>query len=618
MSDTKNYGISGIGSNVELGKRGNRFKNETDKISVRDFDDANFVPISAGDPVGDNDLVTKSYLEQQAFDPTLKSPDDGDLTDGAVTDWTVGSTTYSTAIDDLNGILGRLVPTAPPELSTFTINATSGSNQLLAQNAIDNTTNAPSAGSSVYTVFDSSFQSTQANGGNGAFGGDVEGADGNLFLSGETGTLFSYVNGTQDGSIVLDGTDNTGTYGSLEVLSDTAYPADTPGFYTALKARINKSAVSIGYNEAYLEHSETGSTNTVSWVYDDVANAPSISNQSYSLDSAVSKQSSGINHMTDGDTLNVSATVDNLVGQTYITGTVLRFTTGVGVGTLNMDATQLGTGLTFPLDANLGPQTTSGKTLSIASTATFDETDIQVRAWNANGATGSSVVSGDPVLVYTSALEGGNKPHESQINGSSADAYRYYLGSGFTGDTPSGTLDAPTTTNWDSTQLLNASGYEHEAVTVAGVVKHDTTNYTTGYIPVTTGADYSTKGTDQYVTYVFNQSTLSSISLDISGSYSGLWVALPGISDDAGISPNALGGNWWDAFELYNGSGAPGRTGDSSAGCAVGSAASGSSGTVNLTFGTQSTTNSTNNAVIVRIKLNAGDSISALSIGNTP
>lgn len=619
MSGIKNYGLSGIGKDVEFGKKGNRLKSENDRIEVRDFNDSSFVPVSAADPIEDNDLVTKSYLESNMVGNTLELPADGDIQDGAITTWQIGETTYSTAIDELNGLLGLLVPTAPPQLSTFTFAPTGGSNQLLADGADDNTGgNIPSAGSQVYTRFASTLTSTQPNGGTGATGGDSEGANGNLFMNGSDGILSAIVNGSTNGQIALDENDNSGNDGALQLLSNPAYPADTPGFYTALRARLNLSGVQVGYNEASIEHSDTGSTNTIGWVYDDVANAPTISSTSYSLNSSSGKFSSGIQHLTDGDTINIEGTVSNLVGQTYITGTVLRYNTSPAVGLNNMNATDLGTGLSFPLSANLAPQTITGKTIEISSTARFVSSSVNVRAWNSNGSTGTQTVSGDPLLVYTNNLEGGNKPHEVRITGSSENAYRYYLGSGFTGDSPSGTLPAPTSTNWDEEQLLNASGYEHEAVIVAGQLKQDTTDYTSNHIPVTSGADYSSKDSSQYATFIFNQSTLSSISVNITGNYAGLWVALPGVSDDSGISPNALGGNWWDAFALYNGSGVPGRSGDSNAGCATGAPASGSSGTVNMTFGTQSSTNSTNNTVILRIKLNAGQSISAISIGNTP
>lgn len=619
MADTKNFGLKGIGDNVQLGKQGSRIKTNGAVIEARDAADASLVNISAADPVNPSDLVTLSYFETNAanYANTLQAPSDGSY-GGAINDWIIGTTTYSTALDNLNTVLGKLVPTAPPNLSSFSIAATGGSNSLLASGATDNTSGSiPSAGSTVYTIFNPSIVSTQANGGSGATGTDVEGTNGNLFTDGDTGTLAVILNGATDISHTLTTASDVGQYGSLDILSDVSYPASTPGFYKALKAKINKtSGVSVGYNEAYLSDSVSGNTNTISWVYDDIGSAPSLSSTAYSLNTSTGKYSSGIKHLTDGDTLNVAGTVSNLVGQTYSTGTVVDYSTYPSVGTLLMNATQLGTGLTFPLAANLAAQTITGKTLAISSTANFTTSVVEVQAYNTYGSSSRNVVTGDTLQVFTSALKTDDTPYETRIKGSTANGYRYYLGSTFTGDTPSGTLASPTATNWVSTQDLSATGYTHEATIVSGHIKNDVTNYTTGFIPV--GLDYSTKDASQYITFVFNQATLSSFSMSITGSYAGLWIALPGVSDNNTISPNALGGNWWNAFALYNGSGVPGRSGDTTAGCATGSVASGSTGTVSVSFGTESSSNSTNNAVIVRFKLNAGQSISALSFSNTP
>lgn len=615
MADHKDYGLKGVGPDVQLGKGGSRLKENGGTVEFKDSTDTTYVRLSAADPVNDQDVVTKSYLSNYTTTTAnkLELPEDG-AHGGAVDTWIVGTTTYSTAIDDLNEVLGRLVPDAPPNLSSFSISTTGGNNELLASGATDNTGGSiPSAGSTVYTIFGDYFVSTYANGGSGATGADVEGDTGNLFADGDSGTLTAYINGVDEGSVTLSTADDVGQYGALDIDSDVDYPADTPEFYKALKARINKtSLVSVGYNNAYLSHSETGSTNTIGWVYDNVAATPTVSSQSYSLNTSTGSYSSGVKHLTDNDTINVSASVADLVGQTYTTSKVVEFTTYPNCGYKSLTLTDLG--VTLPASANLTTQNASS-TISITGTV-FDQCNVRVQAWNPRGNTSVSTISGDPLLVKTSNYSG-NKVYEDRVAASSATGYRYYLGSGFTGDTPSGTLVAPTSSNWNSTQDLSASGYTHEAVVVAGDLKHDTTNYTIGFIPVST-VDYSLKDASQYFTFVFNQATLSSFSIDITGTYSGLWVALPGVSDNSEISPNALGGNWWDAFALYNGSGVPGRTGDTSAGCATGSVASGSSGTVNITFGTQSSSNSTNNAVIVRIKLTAGQSITAMYVTNTP
>lgn len=622
MSEMKKFGLTGVGSDVQFGKRGSRFKNQDGKFQARDLQDAEYVRISAADPVEEQDLVTKRYVEgivgEIDLDYTIKVPDDGEH-GGAINTWEVGSTTYSTALDNLNSVLGRLVPAGPPPLSSFQISTTNSTTRLLAMGADDNTSGSmPAAGTMVNAIYADSIVSTQANGGQGGSGGNVEGATGNLFHDGMGGALMAYINGVKDGEIALSEANDTGSNGAVQILANPDYPEASPGFYRAVRARINKtSGVPLGYNNARLTHSTTGSTDLISWVHDDIAN-PSIIGANYSHSTSTGRYSSGIKHLTDGDTLDVGGTVQNLTGQTYTDNKIVEFTTTPSVGFVNFNATEIGTGLLFPLSKNLEDQTLSGTKLEISNiNARFVESVVRVQAWNPSGSTGVSTVDGDRVLVYTQSLEGNNKPHETSIAGSSEDAYRYYLGSDFVGDTPSGTLAAPTTTNWDQEQDLSTTGYEHEAVIVAGVLRQDNRNYTTGFIPPST-VDYTSKNSDQYVTFVFNQTTLSNFSINISGNYSGLWVALPGISDDSAISPKALGGNWWDAFKLYNGAGVPGRSGNPDAGCAVGARATGGSGQVNITFGTQSSTNSTNNAVIIRIKLSQGQSISGLSITNNP
>ena len=59
-----------------------------------------------------------------------------------------------------------------------------------------------------------------------------------------------------------------------------------------------------------------------------------------------------------------------------------------------------------------------------------------------------------------------------------------------------------------------------------------------------------------------------------------------------------------------------GETGDTLAGCAVGAVMSGGSGAFQITFGTESSTNATSNEILIRFRLNAGQSITALSFTN--
>ena len=69
-------------------------------------------------------------------------------------------------------------------------------------------------------------------------------------------------------------------------------------------------------------------------------------------------------------------------------------------------------------------------------------------------------------------------------------------------------------------------------------------------------------------------------------------------------------------FKAYDGAGAPGEAGDTDAGCALGAVMNGASGTFQITFGTLSSTGATGNEILVRIRLNAGQSITGLSFSN--
>lgn len=63
---TRNYDQSGIGTNVEIGKRGPRIKDSSGVIEHRNQADSDFVVVRGAHPVDDNDFVTKRYLETRS------------------------------------------------------------------------------------------------------------------------------------------------------------------------------------------------------------------------------------------------------------------------------------------------------------------------------------------------------------------------------------------------------------------------------------------------------------------------------------------------------------------------------------------------------------------------
>ena len=113
---------------------------------------------------------------------------------------------------------------------------------------------------------------------------------------------------------------------------------------------------------------------------------------------------------------------------------------------------------------------------------------------------------------------------------------------------------------------------------------------------------------------------MANFDITLSGTISGLWIAAPGTNID---SASGLNG-WLAADTTYGGSGTPGSNtgsgGNGSDGCAFtsgdriidGTTYSNSSFT--MTLGDQNASNSIGNTVLVRIKLESGDSLTALSI----
>ena len=148
----------------------------------------------------------------------------------------------------------------------------------------------------------------------------------------------------------------------------------------------------------------------------------------------------------------------------------------------------------------------------------------------------------------------------------------------------------------------------YEATVRGGVLRHDETNYSTGYLPV--GPNYSAgRSGAQYYQVMLQQANISEFNIVVTGSYGGCWVSIP---DNSGWTTGLSNTNGWaNMFTAYGGSGVPRNA---APGCAVGTVMSGSSGTFTCTFGTESTSNASSPyRILIRWRLDAGDSITAMS-----
>jgi hypothetical protein len=190
----------------------------------------------------------------------------------------------------------------------------------------------------------------------------------------------------------------------------------------------------------------------------------------------------------------------------------------------------------------------------------------------------------------------------SSLGTGSGNATRVKAGA--TGDNPT-----PAYTTWTG----NASGSidTYEATVRGGTLRHDQTNYSTGYLPA--GPDYSSGRTgNQYFQIELIRSAVSEFSITYAGSVAGCWVCMP---DNSTWTTSLSGTNGWaDMFAAYRGSGVPTTA---EPGCSSGGLMDTNGGTFTCTFGTESSSNDSNNRILIRWKLTSGQSITSMSFTST-
>ena len=399
---------------------------------------------------------------------------------------------------------------------------------------------------------------------------------------------------------------------------------------------------SIGSNAQRLESSAGGNTNIVHVVRDDVTATPTTAIGTVAEGTAGTKQYvSGIPYYDAGSpTVTVTGTtIANFTGQAYqdtnsphqvhndtnqestsgdaITDSAYTYAQVDGSTTMlssSIPKTDIGVGSAYTIGALTVPITSS----SVKSIKT-----IRARSKNANG-TGSYNSSSTKIQVYTATVSGldneagGITVSDSLGNGSTHtdDALRI-SGFGSSSDTPSfnSATNYYTSNAWSGAVTVAGTT---EAISRFGTIKHFTTDLSSGYLPV--GPDLNTSrngGEAQYYTFAFRRTPASQFSITMSGKVSGMFIAVPGTAIDAASDANG----WLDCSTQYNGSGVPGVNTNGSNGCAktggdrVVDNTTYSSEQFTFTLGTESTANSVGNTVLVRIKLNSGDSVTALSVG---
>ncbi len=245
---------------------------------------------------------------------------------------------------------------------------------------------------------------------------------------------------------------------------------------------------------------------------------------------------------------------------------------------------------------------------------------IKFRATNVNGTGSYTSETSEKIQVWTASptFDEENIAVSDSLGAGFDDDGKRVTGFGTASDTPAiaGSTNFYTASAWTGAETIAGTT---EAVVRWNTLQHFDTNLSPGYLPV--GPDLATgRSGTQYFTFPFRRTTMANFVLRLTGTVSGVFIAAPGTDIDSTSGTNG----WLDAGTTYAGAGTPGSNtgagGNGSDGCAFTSGdriidgASLSNDTFTMTVGDQNGTDATGNNILVRIKLEDGDSLTALSV----
>lgn len=540
----------------------------------------------------------------------MGDPTQGNLVSNAVT--LSNSSSVSNAIAQLNLVLGKLVPPAPPNFPA----GQSISIQSLSTYRMANyvqTDNTPGANKSVAggTTVTSVRRASSYTTGNITVAGP-----------GDTGTITAFLNGADAGNRTLTSSLNgNGTYSNLVIFNNYDYNNAnaniTAGFWSVFSTRA-AGTVTEGWNEVYIADSAASNSNTANWFYDSsTPGTPAFSSTGITAPGSPSfAYSSTVPHYTSTNVFNVTFNVNRLSGNTYPTSDT--FVTGSAGGAFGapVSVTYSTAGVATPLAQNLY---VSSGSQAVATTSTIisgfgaSSTGPSVSVTNSYNTGTNTFSPGANVLYKTGTTSSASRIEEanvfigSTIGSGSGLAVR--IENPGSGNTPVYTGNEADFNSQSSTLQT------YDATVVANILKHDQTNYASGYLPAGPNLSSGRTGT-QYFTFKIVRTSVSKFDVRWTGTLAGLWVALPGSTIDSTSGSNG----WLSMSTAYAGSGIPGvnSPGNGSDGCALGGVAPLNSAQTNrsvtATFGTVSSSSTATNEIYIRIALTSGQSITALSL----
>lgn len=601
-----------------------------------------------GDTTSNTGLITFANVTH-SYQSAVGSPTTGTKTVALQANGTPGTLSQSNTQTKTSYITILANPTAPTNLSGYTnvtiSTASQGTSPLLAAGAADNTGgNIVANGTSVTRVATTTPVTT---------GTQVQNAN-----TATTGTLTAYVNNTAAGNTAFyTGNSRAGTYGGLVVSADqdlhVANAAVPTGFYKVFSATISNTLASLGngYNDFQLRHTVTGNTNTVGMVKDNLNSAPTLVTSNVIMAGNVSgtyTYISGIPYYSATGSPSITvATLElqNFTGQTFRSADPFTLAAGSAIeGTGSIISTQtktlaqidgpstMLTGSNVKANIGISSNYTMGNINVLVNGAVNAVANVGANIFNVVG-TGTTVQLPTKIQVNAAANTGiseGNIAVSVTLGSVYTDNGLRITGFGAAANTPafSGSTNYYTGNVWSGVQTIAGT---QEAVDRYGVVKNYVTDLSTGYLPVGPNLATGRSGL-QYFTFAFRRATMANfdIRLTTTTGIAGMWIAAPGTTIDTNISgtgPSSSLDGWLTCSLQYNGSGVPGaNTGAGGGNGSNGVALTGAdvvplnSAIANvsytMTLGSQNSSNSTGNNILVRIALNTNQTITALSIGD--
>ena len=528
------------------------------------------------------------------------------------------------SIDELNYILGKLVPGQPDDIDGVALDLTNDTEYYLCAGftPTNNTGGAApnQTGSTSYVRNTTSQVTTDWL---------------TEYGPGDSGTVTGYVNAVGVGTTTLNisfglyavKSDN-GTYGAVQIANDkdaadsTRNVGITSLFYEVYDVRLLNAASPDGFNKAHITH--TGTTGSTYWYEDpSTVGAPDMTFGTVSTPDPSSHNvaySSGVPHYTNNsaNTFSYVITVTNCTGDMYYSNhNRLLWGEGATTGFTRPDQYKLfnevyvsGTQGTHPPQRNFGVGT--GATVTASHTPNNVHATItsnHFHRWDCwtpygNDQNERSTLS-DAVNIMGTSADYTNNVDEDSIEctvGSLSGGSATRVNAGATGDTPA---------HDDSAWNASATPAVYEAIVRGGDLRHDVTNYSTGYLPV--GPNFSSGRTgNQYFQCKFEVASISEFRISYTGACAGCWVQMP---DNSTWQTSLSGKNGWaDMFQAYRGAGVPTTA---EPGCSSGGLMDNNGGTTTCVFGTESSSNDSNNRILVRFKLTSGQSISDISFSDT-